>query len=65
MFLDEGFASFHLRWVKKVDFGNFGDKVRLKFNGVIVGMVGGKLVMCLLREHICKLIAPSWYDWFG
>ena len=64
MVLDEVFTSFHLCWVEGVDFGNFGNKVRVKFNGVIIGMMGRKLVMCFLREDIHEVFAPFRYDWF-
>ena len=65
MFLNEGFASLHLCWVKGVDLGNFGDEVRFEFNGVIIGTVGGKLVMGFLREYVSKFVAPFWYDQFS
>ena len=44
---DESFASFHLHWIQQVDFGNFRDKVRAKFNGMIIGAMGRELVMGL------------------
>ena len=64
MFFNEGFTSFHLRWVERVDFGDLGGKVRMEFDGMIIGMMGGKLVMGFLREDICEIVTPSQYDWF-
>ena len=64
MFINEGFTSFHFRWVERVDLGNFGGKVRTEFNGMIIGMMGRKLVMGFLREDIHKVVTPFQYDWF-
>ena len=58
MLLDEVFACFHFHWIKGVDFGNFGNEVRVKFNGVVIGMMGGKLIMGFFREDI-RLILLS------
>ena len=64
MFFDEGFTSFHLHGVERVDFGYFRDKVRAKFDGVIIGAMGRELVMDFLREDISKVFAPFQYNWF-
>ena len=62
MFLNEVITGFHFCWVEGVDFGNFGDKVRVKFNDVVIGMMGGELVMSFLREDIHKVFAPFRYN---
>ena len=64
MLFDEVFTGFHLCWVEGVDFGNFGDKVRAKFNGVVIGMMRGELVMGFLRKDTHKVFAPFRDDWF-
>ena len=64
MFLNKGFTGFHLCQVKRIDLGNLGDKIQAKFDGIIIGMMGGKLVMGFLREDIGKVFAPFQYDWF-
>ena len=64
MFFNEGFTSFHLHWVERIDFSNFGGKVWMEFDGVVIGTMGRKLVMGLFREDICKVFAPFWDDWF-
>ena len=57
-------TCFHFHWIEEVDFGDSGDEVGVKFNGVVIGMMGRKLVMGFLREDICKVLAPFGYDWF-
>ena len=64
MFFNEGFTSFHFCWVERVDLGDLGGKVWMEFNGMIIEMMGRKLVVGFLREDICKVITPFWYDWF-
>ena len=39
MFFDKGLASLHFSWIKRVDLGNLGDKVGVKFDGMIIGVV--------------------------
>ena len=58
MFFNKGFACFHLYQIEQIDFGNFGDEVWAKFNGVVIGAVRGKLVMGFLGEDICKVVTP-------
>ena len=58
MFFNKGFISFHFCWVEQVDFGDFGDKVQTKFDGMVIGAVRRVLVMDLFRKDICKVIAP-------
>ena len=65
VFFDKGFTGLHFCWVEQIDFGDFGDKVWMKFNGVIIGAMRGKLVMGCLREDISKVFAPVRYNWFG
>ena len=36
----------------------------MKFNGVIIRAVRGKLVMSFLGKDLSKVFAPFWYDWF-
>ena len=36
----------------------------MKFNGVIIRVVGGKLVMGCLGEDISEILAPVRYNWF-
>ena len=64
MFFNKGFASFHLCRVEGVDFGDLGGKVWAKFNGMVIRVMGGELVMSFLREDISKVIAPFLYNWF-
>ena len=64
MLLNEVFTDLHFCWIEGIDFGNFGDKIRAKFNGVVIGTMGRKLVMGFLREDVHKVIAPLWYNWF-
>ena len=47
MFIDEGFTSFPFSRVKRIDFGNLGDKRVLEFNGMVKGTMRGKSVICL------------------
>ena len=37
----------------------------MKFDGVIIGVVRRELVMSLLRENICEVVAPLRYDKFS
>ena len=48
MFFNKIFASLHLHRVEQVDLCNFGDKVGVKLDGVVIGMMGRKLVMSFL-----------------
>ena len=48
MFFNESFTSFHLGWVEGVDFGNLGDKVRMEFDGMVIGALRRELVMGFL-----------------
>ena len=48
MFFDKGLASFHLCWVERVDFGDFGGEVRAQVNGMVIGAMGRELVMGFL-----------------
>ena len=61
MFFNKGFACLHFCWIEQVDLGNFGGEVRTKFDGMVIGVMGGKLVMGFLRENICKALAPFRY----
>ena len=47
VFFDKGFAHFHLCWVERIDFGNLGGEVRVKVDGVVIGVMGRELVMGL------------------
>ena len=64
MFFDKGFTSFHLCQIEGIDFGNFGDKVRMKFNRVVIQVMGVELVMGFFREDVSEVFAPFWYNWF-
>ena len=64
MFFNKVFASLHFCQVERVDFHDFGNKVRAKFDGVVIRVVRGKLVMDFLGEDIGEVFAPFWYDWF-
>ena len=44
VFFNKGFTSFHLHWVERTDFGDFGGEVWTKFNGVVIGAMERKLV---------------------
>ena len=58
MFFNEGFTSFHLHWVERVDLGDLGGKGWTEFNGMIIGMMGRKLVVGFLTEDIREVITP-------
>ena len=58
MFLDEGFASFHFQGVQEIDFGNFQGKGWFEVNGMVIGLMQGKFVVGLFREHIGEDITP-------
>ena len=47
VFFDKGFASFHLCWVERIDFGNLGGEVRAKVDGMVIGVMWRELVMGL------------------
>ena len=64
MFFNEGFTSFHFHQIERVDLGNFRDEIGVKFNGMVIGTMGRKLIMGFLREDICKVFTPLWDDWF-
>ena len=59
MFFDEIFASLYLCRVEQVDFSNFGNKVRAKFNGVIIGMMGGSWSWVLSEKTSSKSLHHS------
>ena len=62
MFFNKGFAGFHLCRIERIDLGNLGDKVWAKFDGMIIGMMRGELVMGFLQEDIHKVFASFRYD---
>ena len=64
MFFNKIFASLHLHRVEQVDLCNFGDKVGVKLDGVVIGMMGRKLVMSFLWEDVGKVFAPFRYSKF-
>ena len=47
MFFDGGFTHFHVCWVERIDFGNLGGEVWVKFDGVVIGAMGRELVVGL------------------
>ena len=65
MFFDKGFTGLHFCWIEQIDFGDFGNKVRMMVNGVIIGMVRGELVMGCLEEDISEVLAPVRYNWLS
>ena len=62
MFFDKGFTHFYFCRVERIDFGNFGGEVWMKFNGVVIRAVRRELVMGFLQEDICEVFAPFRYD---
>ena len=48
MFFNKGFTHFHLHWVERIDFGDLGDEVWMKFNGMVVRVMRRELVMGFL-----------------
>ena len=58
VFLNEGFASFHFCWVERIDFGDLGSEVGMKFNCVVVGAMGRELIMGFLGEDILEVLTP-------
>ena len=68
VFFNKRFTGFHFCRVERVDFGDFGNKVWAKFDGMIIRAMRGELVMGFLREDISKVFAPFWYNrlnWLG
>ena len=65
VFFDKGFACFHLCWVEGIDLGDFGSEVWVKFNGVVIGMIRGELIMGFLREDVLEVFAPVRYNQFS
>ena len=64
VFFNKGLACLHLHRIERVDFGNFGNEVGAKFDGVVIGTMRGELVMSFLREDVCEVFTPIGYDWF-
>ena len=62
MFFNEVFTGFHFCQVEGIDFGNFGDKIRVEFNSVVIGAMGRKMIMSFLRKDICEVFAPFGYE---
>ena len=58
MFFDKGFACLHLCWVERIDFGDFGSKIRMEFNGMVIRMMERELVVGFLREDIFEVLTP-------
>ena len=48
MFFNKGFTCFHVCWVERIDFGDLGGEVWVKFDGVVIGAIRKELVMGLL-----------------
>ena len=48
VFLNKGLASFHLCWVERVNFGDFGGEVRVKVDGMVIWAMGRELVVGFL-----------------
>ena len=48
MFFNKGFAHLHLCWVERIDLGNLGSEVGMKFNGMVIGTMGKELIMSFL-----------------
>ena len=64
MLFNKVLTSLHFHQIERVDFCDFGNKVRMKFNGVVIRAVRRELVMGFLREDAGEVFAPFWYDWF-
>ena len=62
VFFDKGPASFHLCWVERINFGDPGGEVRVKVDGMVIGVMGRELVMGFLGEDICEVFAPFGYN---
>ena len=65
MFFDERFACFHFCWIERIDLGNLGSEVGIKFDCVVVGAMGRELIMGFLREDVLEVLAPLRYGWFN
>ena len=57
MFINKSFASFLFGRVKRIDLGDLWNKIVLKFNGMIEGLMGGKNVIGFLQEYIREISA--------
>ena len=45
VFFDKGFACFHLCWVERIDFGDLGGEVRVKVDGMVIGVMWRELII--------------------
>ena len=62
MFFDKGFTCLHLSWIERVNFGDFGGEIWVKFDVVVIGVMRGKLIMGFLWEDICEVFTPFGYN---
>ena len=57
MFFNERFTRFAFFGVEGINFGNLWDKIFLKINGMVEGLVGGKLIVSGFSEYIIEVRA--------
>ena len=64
MFFNEVLTGLHFCQVEAVDFCKFGNEVRVKFDGVVIGMMRRELIVGFLQKDIHKISTPFRYEWF-
>ena len=55
MFLNEHFTCFAFLGVEGINFGNLRDKIFLKINDMVEGLVGGKLIVSGFSKYIIEV----------
>ena len=58
VFIDECLACLLFLWVERVYLGDLWNERGFKVYGVVVGLVGRKNIVGLLREHIFEIRTP-------
>ena len=59
MFFNKHFTCFTFFGVEGINFGNLQDKIFLKINGMVEGLVGRKLIVSGFNEHISEVRAKG------
>ena len=48
MFFNKGFACLHFCWIERINLGNLGSEVGMKFDGMVIGTMGRELIVSFL-----------------
>ena len=59
MFFNKCFTCFAFFGVEGINFGNFQNEIFLKINGMVEGLVEGKLIVSGFSKHISKVRAKA------